>query len=173
MEQGLTCFLLLPPYSEEKMYKTGIKLISQNRRARHDYEFLDLFEAGLVLTGTEIKSLRMSGRVSMQGSFVQARRGELWLVDMNIAEYVHGNRENHEPKRARKLLLHGREIDKIIGRIKNTGLTCIPTKIYLKKGRAKVEIAIARGKRQFDKRQDIAKRDANRSIEREIKNSRY
>ena len=155
------------------MYKTGIKLISQNRRARHDYEFLDLFEAGLVLTGTEIKSLRMSGRVSMQGSFVQARRGELWLVDMNIAEYVHGNRENHEPKRARKLLLHGREIDKIIGRIKNTGLTCIPTKIYLKKGRAKVEIAIARGKRQFDKRQDIAKRDANRSIEREIKNSRY
>lgn len=145
--------------------RQGVKIIAKNRRARHDYELIEFFEAGLVLTGTEIKSVR-ENRVSLQHSFVQVRNGELWLVDANIAEYVHGNRENHEPARARKLLLHRREIDRIIGAITTKGLTAVPTKMYLKNGRAKLEFAIARGKKRFDKRQDLAKRDADRQVER-------
>ncbi len=143
----------------------GIKIIAKNRRARHDYELLEFYEAGLVLTGTEIKSVR-ANRVSLQNSFVHAKGGELWLVDANIAEYVHGNRENHEPGRSRKLLLHRREIENIIVSLTTKGLTAVPTKMYLKNGRAKLEFAVARGKKKYDKRQDMAKRDAQRQVER-------
>lgn len=147
---------------------TGIKVISKNRRASFDYELLERFEAGLVLTGTEIKSVR-ANQVTLQRSYVQNRQGELWLAEANIAQYEHGNRENHEPTRPRKLLLHKREIAKIIDRMQQQSLTVVPTMIYLKKGLAKIEIALARGKKKYDKRQDIAKKDANRRIQRVIK----
>jgi SsrA-binding protein len=129
---------------------------------------LDRFEAGLVLTGTEIKSVR-GHQVSLQRSYVQARDEELWLVEANIAPYAHGNRENHDSTRPRKLLLHRREINKILDALTMKGLTVIPTKLYLKDGLAKVEIALARGKTHHDKRQDIAKRDADRQVERALR----
>ena len=147
--------------------KPGVKVIANNRRARHDYELLDFFEAGLALQGTEIKSIR-AHRVSLQRSYVQAREGELWLIDANIAQYEFGNRENHEPTRPRKLLLHRREINKLIEGLQQKGLTLIPTKLYLKDGRAKVEIALARGKHTYDKRQNLARRDADRRVERAL-----
>ena len=150
------------------MQRTGIKLIAQNRKARHDYEFLDVYEAGLVLQGTEIKSIR-DKKANIQQAYVRPRDGELWLIGANIAEYVHGNRANHEPTRARKLLLHRKEISKILGRLQNSGITIVPVKLYLKAGRAKLEIAVGRGKRKQDKRQDLAKKDAQRSIERSLK----
>jgi SsrA-binding protein len=147
---------------------SGIKVVSKNRRASFDFQLLDRFEAGLVLTGTEIKSIR-AHQVSLQRSYVQARDGELWLVDANIAPYVHGNRENHESTRPRKLLLHKREINKIFEALTQKGLTVVPTILYLKEGKAKVEIALARGKAQRDKRSDIAKRDAQRQVERALR----
>jgi SsrA-binding protein len=146
----------------------GIKVIAKNRRAAHDYHLLDRFEAGLVLTGTEIKSIR-SHQVSLQRSYVQPREDELWLVEANIAPYEHGNRENHDSTRPRKLLLHRREINKILDALVMKGLTVIPTRIYLKNGLAKVEIALARGKTHHDKRQDIARRDAERQVERALR----
>lgn len=145
-----------------------IKVVYNNKRATFDYEILERFEAGLVLTGTEIKSVR-ENKVSLQQSFVQAREDELWLLEANIAQYVHGNRENHEPKRPRKLLLHRREINRILTNLTQKGLTVVPTRLYLKGGRAKVEIALARGKRNFDKRDDIARRDADRQVERALR----
>lgn len=147
---------------------SGIKVIAQNRRARHDFELLELYEAGLVLTGTEIKSVR-DHRVNLKGSFVRVRDGELWLMEANIAEYTYGNRENHEPTRPRKLLMHRREINKLAGKLQGSGLTIVPTRLYLKDGRAKLEIALARGKKQYDKREDLAKRDAQRNIDRSLK----
>jgi SsrA-binding protein len=147
---------------------SGIKIISKNRRASFDYHLLDRFEAGLVLTGTEIKSVR-ANQVSLRRSFVQGRDGELWLIEANIAPYAHGNRENHDPTRPRKLLLHRREINKIMESLTQKGLTVIPTKLYLKDGLAKVEIALARGKVGRDKRADMAKRDAQRQIERALR----
>jgi SsrA-binding protein len=147
---------------------SGIKVITNNRRATFDYELLERFEAGLVLTGTEIKSVR-AHHVSLQQSYVQARDGELWLVEANISPYTHGNRENHEAMRPRKLLLHRREINRILDKLAQRGLTLVPTRLYLKNGRAKVEIALARGKRKYDKRQDIAQRDANRQVERALR----
>ena len=146
----------------------GIKVIAKNRRASFDYQLLDRFEAGLVLTGTEIKSIR-SHQVSLQHSFVQPREGELWLLEANIAPYAHGNRDNHEPTRPRKLLLHRREINKILDALATKGLTVIPTRLYLKNGLAKVEIALARGKTRRDKRHDIAKKDADRQVERALR----
>lgn len=148
--------------------KSGIKIISKNRRASFDYHLLDRFEAGLVLTGTEIKSVR-ANQVSLRQGYVQAREGELWLIDANIAPYEHGNRENHDPKRPRKLLLHKREINKIITALEQKGLTVVPTMMYLKNGLAKIEIALARGKAVRDKRSDLAKRDAQRQIERALR----
>ncbi len=148
--------------------KTGIKIVSKNRRASHDYHLLDRFEAGLVLTGTEIKSVR-ANQVSLRRGFVQAREGELWLIEANISPYAHGNRENHEPTRPRKLLLHRREINKIIDALAQKGLTVVPTKLYLKDGLAKVEIALARGKAERDKRADLAKKDAQRQVERALR----
>ena len=144
------------------------RVITNNRRARHEYHLLEFFEAGLVLTGTEIKSVR-ANQVSLRQAFVVHKDDELWLMDANIAPYELGNRENHDPTQPRKLLLHRREINKIIRRLTEKGLTCVPTKLYLKRGRAKVEIALAQGKKQFDKRATLAKRDSERQIEREYK----
>ena len=147
---------------------SGIKIVAKNRRARHEYHILETFEAGLALKGTEIKSIR-AHRVSLKRGYVQPRGDELWLVDVHIAEYEQGNRENHDPIRPRKLLLHRREIDKIIEALNQKGLTCVPTMMYLKNGRAKVEIALARGKQLHDKRQDMARRDSQRQVERALR----
>lgn len=146
----------------------GIKIVSNNRRASHDYLLLDKFEAGLVLTGTEIKSVR-ANRVNLQRSYVENRNGELWLVEAHISVYDPASRENHDPDRPRKLLLHRREINKIIGQLAEKGLTVVPTKLYLKDGRAKVEIALAKGKKLYDKRAALAKKESTRQIERELK----
>ena len=146
----------------------GIKIIAKNKRATFDYILIDTFEAGLVLTGTEIKSVR-ANQVSLQRSYVQQRNGELWLVEAHIAPYVHGNIQNHDPVRPRKLLLHSREIGKIIEQVQQKSLTIVPTKLYLKNGRAKVEIALAQGKKKHDKRQDIAKKDDQRRVERALR----
>jgi SsrA-binding protein len=147
------------------------KLIAENRRARHDYHLLERFEAGLVLTGTEVKSLRERG-ASLQRAFADVREGEVWLVGAHIPEYAQGNIANHDPDRDRKLLLHRREIDSLLGKVSERGLTVVPTRLYFKDGRAKVEIALARGKEIRDKRRDLAERDARRQIERELKSRR-
>jgi len=147
---------------------SGVKIIAKNRRVRHEYHILETFEAGLALKGTEIKSIR-AHRVSLKRGYVQPRDGELWLVDVHIAEYEQGNRENHDPLRPRKLLLHRREINKIIAALSQKGLTCVPTRLYLKNGRAKVEIALARGKKLHDKRQAMARRDSQRQVERALR----
>lgn len=147
---------------------TGKKMIAKNRRARHDYELLEFFEAGLVLTGTEIKSVR-ANRVSLARSFVQPRDDELWLVEAHIAEYEHGSHQNHEPTRPRKLLLHRREINKILDALAQKGLTAVPTSLYLKNGRAKLAFALARGKKLHDKRQSLARRDSQRQVERALR----
>jgi SsrA-binding protein len=149
----------------------GTKLISENRRARHDYHLLERFEAGLVLTGTEVKSLRQ-GQATLQRAFADIRDGELWLVGAHIPEYAQGNLANHDPDRDRKLLLRRREIDSLLGKVQERGLTLVPTKLYFKDGRVKVELALARGKEARDKRRDIAERDARRQIERELKTRR-
>ena len=147
------------------------KLIAENRRARHDYHLLERVEAGLVLTGTEVKSLR-EGRVTLAQSFADIRDGEAWLHGVEIAVYDHGNRANHEPDRPRKLLLHRREIDSLYGQVREKGLTVVPTRLYFKDGRAKVELAVARGKERRDKRRDVVERDAKRQIERALKGQR-
>ncbi|MGH3002397.1 MAG: SsrA-binding protein SmpB [Gaiellaceae bacterium] len=147
------------------------KLIAENRRARHDYHLLERLEAGLVLTGTEVKSLR-EGRVTLAQAFADIREGEAWLLGVEISTYDHGNRANHEPMRPRKLLLHRREIDSLYGKVREKGLTVVPTKLYFKDGRAKIELALARGKEQRDKRRDVADRDAKRQMERALKSRR-
>jgi len=144
------------------------KLIAENRRARYDYELLDRYEAGVQLTGTEVKSLRQ-GRATLAQSYAEVRDGEAWLVGAEIAVYDQGNRANHEPTRARKLLLHRREIDRLYGTIREKGLTLVPTRLYFKDGRVKVELAVARGKEQRDKRRDLVERDAKRQMERALK----
>lgn len=148
--------------------REAIKVIYNNKRSTFDYELLERFEAGLVLKGTEIKSIR-NHQASLQRSYVQPRDDELWLLEANISPYEHGNRQNHEPTRPRKLLLHRREINRILANLSQKGLTIVPTRLYLKNGRAKVEIALARGKRKHDKREDIARRDADRQIERALR----
>jgi SsrA-binding protein len=153
------------------MARNGQKLIAENRRARHDYHLLDRFEAGLALTGTEVKSLR-DGRVSLSQAYADVRDGEVWLVGARIDEYAQGNIANHDPDRDRKLLLHRREIESLIGKVQQQGLTLVPIRLYFKNGRAKLELALARGKEQRDKRRDIAKRDAQREIERALRRRR-
>jgi SsrA-binding protein len=145
--------------------ETGRKLIAQNRKARHDYAIEDVYEAGLVLQGTEVKSLR-EGRASLVDSYATVRDGEVWLENMHIPEYTQGTWTNHEPRRRRKLLLHRQEIAKLVGKTKESGLTLIPLSLYFKDGKAKVEIALARGKRSYDKRQTLATRDAEREMQR-------
>jgi len=151
--------------------QAGEKLIAENRRARHDYHLLDRFEAGLILTGTEVKSLR-DGRATLAQSWAEVREGEAWLMGTEIATYDQGNRANHEPTRPRKLLLHRREIDSLYGKVREKGLTVVPTRLYFKDGRVKVELALARGKDVRDKRRDVVDRDAKRQIERALKSSR-
>ena len=146
----------------------GTKLIAENRRARHEYHLLERYEAGLVLTGTEVKSLR-DGKAILQRAFGDLRDGELYLVGAHIPEYTQGNVQNHDPDRDRKLLLHRRELDQLVGKVQEKGLTLVPTRLYWKDGRAKVELALARGKDVRDKRRDIADRDARRQIERALK----
>jgi SsrA-binding protein len=146
----------------------GEKLIADNRRARHDYHLLERIEAGLVLTGTEVKSLR-DGRASLQQAYADVRGGEAWLVGAHISVYDQGNIANHDPDRDRKLLLHKKELASLTGKVAQRGLTLVPTKLYFKDGRVKVELALARGKDQRDKRRDVAERDAKRQIERALK----
>jgi SsrA-binding protein len=149
----------------------GEKLIADNRRARHDYHLTDRVEAGIVLTGTEVKSLR-DGRIQLAGAYADIRDGEAWLVGANISPYDQGTYANHDPERDRKLLLHAREIASLRGKVREKGFTLVPTRLYFKDGRVKVEIALARGKDVRDKRADISKRDAQRQIERALKASR-
>ena len=149
----------------------AVKLIADNRRARYEYELLDRYEAGIVLTGTEVKSLR-DGGASLQQAYADVRDGEAWLIGAHIAEYGQGNVANHEPDRDRKLLLHSKEIASLLGKVRERGLTLVPTRLYFKNGKVKVELALARGKERRDKRRDIAKRDADRQIDRALKSRR-
>jgi len=149
----------------------GEKLIVDNRRARHDYHLLDKVEAGLVLTGTEVKALR-DGKATLQQAYADVREGEAWLVGLHVPEYGQGNRANHEPDRPRKLLLHRREIDRLYAQVREKGVTLVPTRLYFKHGELKAEIAVARGKELHDKRRAVADRDARRQIERELKSRR-
>ena len=154
------------------MAKTqGEKLIVDNRRARHDYHFLEKVEAGIVLTGTEVKSLR-DGRASLQQAYADVRDGEAWLVGAHISVYDAGNIANHDPDRDRKLLLHRRELESLTAKVRERGLTLVPTRLYFKNGRAKVELALARGKEQRDKRRDLVNREAQRDMERALKSRR-
>src|SRR6266567_8789921 len=145
-----------------------IKVITVNRQAYHDYFVESTIEAGISLVGTEIKSIR-DGKVNLRGAYALARNGELWLENAHIAVYDHGNRYNHEPTRNRKLLLHRREIDQLQAKVETKGLTLIPLKLYLKDGKAKIELGLCRGKKLYDKREAIAERDAKRDIERTIR----
>jgi len=146
----------------------NIKIIATNRKARHDYQILNTFEAGIVLQGTEVKSLRQ-GKANLKDSYAIIKNGELFLLNMHISPYSHGTAYNHDPLRTRKLLLHRHEIRRLIGQVQEKGLTLVPLKIYFKNGIAKVELALVRGKKLYDRRQDIAKRDAERELQRESK----
>jgi SsrA-binding protein len=145
-----------------------VKVVATNRKAFHEYFISDTFEAGLALVGSEIKSIR-AGRVSLQDGYVSFEQGEAWLANVHIAQYDPASRQNHDPKRRRKLLLHRREIDRLAGKVQEKGFTVIPTRLYLKDGRAKVEIGLAKGKRLYDKREAIAKRDSQRQVDRALK----
>jgi SsrA-binding protein len=147
------------------------KVIARNRRARHDYHIDEVVEAGLVLTGTEVKSLR-AGRASLTDGFGQVTDGEAWLHGVHIPEYTLGTWTNHEPRRTRKLLLHRKEIERLAVSTRERGLTLIPLSLYFKDGRAKVELALARGKRTYDKRHDLAERDAAREVDRALRRRR-
>ncbi|MGP4019142.1 SsrA-binding protein SmpB [Saccharopolyspora sp. 5N708] len=149
----------------------GRKVIAQNRKARHDWAVLDTYETGIVLTGTEVKSLRQ-GKAQLVDGFATVDDGEVWLRNVHIPEYTEGTWTNHEPRRSRKLLLHKHEILRLIGKIKESGLSLIPMALYFSDGKAKVELALARGKKAHDKRQDIAKRDADREMQRAIGRAR-
>jgi len=144
---------------------TRRKIIASNRKARHDYSILETVEAGVMLTGTEVKSLRL-GRASLVDGFASIDNGEVYLHGVHIPEYDQGSWTNHEPRRVRKLLLHREEIDRLLGKTREGGLTLIPLAIYFSSGKVKVELALARGKRAYDKRQDLARRDADREISR-------
>jgi len=143
----------------------AIKVITENRKARHDYFIEETYEAGIVLKGTEVKSLR-AGKVNLKDSYAQVEKGEMFLFNMHISPYEQGNRFNVDPLRTRKLLLHKREISCLYGKVKQQGLTLVPLKLYFKKGRVKVELALAKGKKTYDKREAMAERDAKREIER-------
>lgn len=149
------------------MSSDTIKTIATNRKARHDYFIDDSFEAGLVLSGTEIKSIR-GGRVNLRDSFAMIKEGELWLMNTHIAPYDHGAYANHEPRRPRKLLMHRREINRIAGKLLEKGFTLVPLRIYLKDNLAKVELGLARGKKQYDKRATLREKETRREIDRVV-----
>ncbi len=154
------------------MAKGGVKLIARNKKAHHDYHIEDTFEAGIVLTGTEIKSIRQ-GRVNLRDSFARIDNGEVFLLNMHISPFEQGNRFNPDDRRTRKLLLHREEIDRLIGAVERKGYTLIPLDVHIRNGFAKVQLALAKGKKQYDKRADIAKRDAQREIERRLKDRQF
>ncbi|MBI1814898.1 MAG: SsrA-binding protein SmpB [Deltaproteobacteria bacterium] len=149
----------------------GVKIITINRRARHDYFIEETIEAGLVLTGSEVKSLR-AGKAQLKDSHARIERGEAWLANAHISEYNPAAQFGHEPVRKRKLLLHAREIDRLTGKVKEKGLTLIPLRMYFKNGRAKVELGVARGKKQYDKRETIKERETNREVDRAMRRRR-
>ena len=151
--------------------EAAIKILSDNRQAGHQYFLMDRFEAGLVLTGTEVKSAK-SGKIQLRESYATIEKNEAWLVNAHISEYSHGNRENHSPVRSRKLLLHRREIDKLLGKTREKGLSLIPTKIYLKGGRIKCEVALARGKKTHDKREAERARSAESEARDAVRRSK-
>lgn len=147
------------------MKQEPLRIVARNKKAFHDYEILDRLEAGLVLCGTEVKSLRQ-GNVSIQESYAKIHKGEVFVVNMDISPYECGNVFNHEPKRTRKLLLHAREIARLVGKTQERGLTLIPLSVYFKRGYAKMELGLARGKKQYDKREAIRKREMKRDLSR-------
>jgi len=151
--------------------EVGRKVIAQNKKARHDYSIEDVFECGIVLTGTEVKSLRM-GRASLIDGFAMVDKGELWLSGVHIPEYTQGTWTNHTPRRDRKLLVHSAEIRKLSARMKEGGLTLVPLSLYFKDGKAKIELAVAKGKKVHDKRAALLERQAGREIEREVSRRR-
>jgi SsrA-binding protein len=146
----------------------GIKPVASNRKAYHDYFIEETVEAGIMLVGTEVKSLR-AGRITLRDSYAEVRDGELYLVGVHISPYEQGTVWNHDPMRVRKLLMHRREIERLAARVNERGYSVVPTKVYFKDGRAKVELGLARGKKLYDKRADMAKRDAQRDVERSLK----
>ena len=149
------------------MSTDSVKTVATNRKARHDYHIEDTYEAGLVLTGTEIKSIR-AGRVNLRDSYATLKEGELWLMNTHIAPYDQGSYTNHEPRRPRKLLMHRREINRIAGRIQEKGFTLVPLRLYLKNNLAKVELGLARGKKQYDKRATLREKETRREIDRAV-----
>ena len=157
--------------TKEKEVENVEKIIATNRQARHEYFLLDKYEAGISLLGTEIKSLRQ-GNCNLKGSYIEIVNGEAYIKDMHIAEYKEGNRFNHDTKRERKLLLHKREIEKLFQKVKLKGFTIVPTKIYFSQGKAKLEIALAKGKELHDKRQSIREKDVKREMDKAIKDRR-
>ncbi|AKG43136.1 SsrA-binding protein SmpB [Streptomyces sp. JH002] len=156
---------------KETAIGSGRKLIAQNKKARHDYEILDTYECGLVLTGTEVKSLRQ-GRASLVDGFGQLDGGEVWLHNVHIPEYAQGTWTNHAARRKRKLLLHRAEIDKLVGKVQESGLTLVPLALYFTNGKVKVELAVARGKREYDKRQTLREKQDTREAERAMSAAR-
>ena len=150
------------------MADSGRKLITVNKRARFDYEINETYEAGMVLQGTEVKSLR-SGQVTLKDAYADIQNGQVYLLHAHIDQYEQANRFNHDPERPRKLLLHKQEIKRLIGKTRERGLTLIPTRMYFSRGKAKVEIGLARGKKQYDKREDMKRRTAQRDIERALR----
>lgn len=144
-------------------------VLAQNKKARHDYNILETIEAGLVLTGTEIKSVRAS-RINLKDGYAQIHNGEAWLMNVHISEYDQGNRFNHDPLRPRKLLLHKKQINELAGKTSQQGITIVPLKVYLKNGFAKVLLGVAKGKHEYDKRETIKRRDQEREIRRTLKN---
>ncbi len=157
--------------SNKQKPEEGVQVICRNRRAHHEYEVLDRLECGLVLTGTEVKSLR-DGHANLEDSYAKMEEDEVWLIGSDIPEYAMGNKMNHKPKRPRKLLLHRREINKFAGKASQKGFTLVPLSMYFKQGRAKVELAVCRGKQEFDKRQDKRKAEVQREIQRAMRNRR-
>jgi SsrA-binding protein len=151
--------------SKDKGEDDGYKVVSRNRRARHDFDLIETVEAGIVLTGTEVKSLR-NGKASLEESYAGIDNAEVWLYGCDIPEYLQANRMNHKAKRPRKLLLHRAEINKLIAKAAEKGLTLVPLKIYFKDGMAKVELCVARGRKTYDKREAIKKQDAKRDMDR-------
>lgn len=153
---------------EKSEFLSEERIAISNRKARHDYEIIDVYEAGIVLKGPEVKSLRM-GRANLQDSYADLKQGEAWLHNMHISPFEQANRFNHDPVRDRKLLLNKSEIRRLIGKTTEKGLTLIPLKVYFKKGKAKVELALAKGKKEYDRREDIKKRDVEREMRRDFR----
>ena len=154
--------------SVRPMAENGRKMITVNKRARFDYQIDDIYEAGMALQGTEVKSLR-EGRVSLQDAYADVRNGEVFLVNAHIDHYEQGNRFNHDSDRPRKLLLHKREIRRLVGKVQERGLTLVPLRMYFVRGKAKIEIGVGKGKKTYDKRQDLKRRSAQREIERALR----